>query len=131
MEQSGITGSPLNTPTIGTTLHYRLSAADVARIRHDRGAPSAQDSMGSPVQEGDVVALHVTRVFPDEHGPGVPGVNGQALLDGRDSYWVTSAREGTAPGEWSWPGAAPASASPAREPPHCTDEEIANGTCKP
>ena len=43
------------------------------------------------------------RVLGAEYGPGVPGVNGQAFLDGNDVLWVTSAREGTEPGQWSWP----------------------------
>ncbi len=90
-------------PTIGRIVHYRLSAKDVESIRQLRGAPSVQHLAGSPVAEGDVVPLTIVRVWPDLYGPGLPGVNGQALLDGRDSHWVTSAREGTGPGTWSWP----------------------------
>lgn len=32
-----------------------------------------------------------------------PGINGQVFLDGNDTLWVTSADEGTEPGQWSWP----------------------------
>ena len=32
------------------------------------------------------------------------GVNGQAILDGDDVLWVTSAPQGESPGCWNWPG---------------------------
>ena len=31
------------------------------------------------------------------------GVNGQVFLDGDDSLWVTSIKEGTESGTWEWP----------------------------
>ena len=42
-------------------------------------------------------------ISPKEHGPDFDGVNGQVFLDGNDSLWVTSAKEGTTPGTWCWP----------------------------
>jgi hypothetical protein len=45
----------------------------------------------------------VVVVWPNEHGPDFDGVNGQAFLDGNDVLWITSAKEGTEPGQWSWP----------------------------
>lgn len=90
-------------PTTCRIVHYRLAAQDVDRIERGRGDPSVHLLVGNPVQVGDVVPLIIARVWPDEYGPGIPGVNGQALLDGCDSLWVTSAREGAGPGEWAWP----------------------------
>lgn len=63
----------------------------------------AQAHIGNPASAGDVVPLVVVRVWPNEYGEGVPGVNGQAFLDGNDALWITSAREGTEPGTWAWP----------------------------
>lgn len=51
---------------------------------------------------GDVVPVIIIRVWPNEFGD-QPGINGQALLDGNDSYWITSKKEGSENGEWSWP----------------------------
>lgn len=98
-------------PTPGRILHYRLSVTNAEAIRrrrvakpHEPGWPAgAQAHVGNPPNAGDVVPLVVVRVWPDEFGPGVVGVNGQALLDGNDQLWVTSVREGTEPGTWCWP----------------------------
>lgn len=103
------------TPTIGRILQYRLSDADAQQIwirrddaqkNHDvllATARGTQHHVGNPVSGGLIVPLIVTAVWPNEYGDGVPGVNGQALLDGNDSLWVTSAREGDDAGTWSWP----------------------------
>lgn len=87
-------------PTIGRIVHYRLSQADVTEINEKR---RSRNLRGNPVTEGKVVPAIVAVVWPDEFGPGVPGVNEQALLDGEDSLWICSRKEGTKPGEWSWP----------------------------
>ena len=65
----------------------------------------AQAHIGNPASAGDVVPLLIVRVWPDEYGPGQPGVNGQAFLDGNDSLWITSADESSEPkqGKWNWP----------------------------
>lgn len=96
------------TPTIGRIVHYHLSGGDLDRINRKRALSSAAFSdglveRGNPTLPGQVVPLVVTAVWPDEYGPGTFGVNGQALLDGSDSLWVTSAAEGSKPGQWSWP----------------------------
>lgn len=106
----------MTNPTIGRSLHYRLSEKDAVSIngrRRDRSLYEAnpyndervskkptgfQDHVGNTVQAGDVVALTVTRVAEDGSW-----VNGQAILDGNDTHWVCSATEGTKPGEWAWP----------------------------
>jgi len=82
-------------PTIGRIVHYRLDAHDAARITHRRteaGIP------GNAVQPGDTYPLIITRVWG-----GGSGVNGQVLLDGPDTLWVTSVTEGEGIRTWSWP----------------------------
>ncbi|MFA6242689.1 MAG: hypothetical protein WC655_17250, partial [Candidatus Hydrogenedentales bacterium] len=63
----------------------------------------AQAHIGNHASAGEVVPLLVVKVWPDEYGAGIPGVNGQAMLDGNDALWITSAKEGTEPGTWAWP----------------------------
>ena len=63
----------------------------------------AQAHIGNSASADDVVPLIAVRVWPNEFGEGVPGVNGQALLDGNDVLWIISAREGPEPGQWMWP----------------------------
>ena len=105
--------------SVGRIVHYRLSEDDARAISRRRTTSAsirermqadppawpegAQAHMGNFAAEGDVVPLVVVRVWPNEYGEGVPGVNGQALLDGNDQLWVTSAKEGDDAGQWSWP----------------------------
>jgi hypothetical protein len=100
------------TPSIGRSVHYRLSEDDVERITRARrvlsNAVTPDIRHGNAVRVGEVVSMTIVRVWPDGHG-----VNGQALLDGNDQLWVTSAREGTEPGTWSWPPRVEASSPPA------------------
>lgn len=104
-------------PTTGRIVLYRLDQKNVDeitrrrttggaiadRIKDQRWPVGAQAHIGNPVAVGDIVPLVVVRVWPDEYGPGVPGINGQALLDGCDVLWVTSVGEGDGDGQWSWP----------------------------
>lgn len=115
-------------PTIGRIVHYRLSAKDAENINRRRDdfksgrgkswVAGAQAHVGNFAGEGDVLPLIVTAVWPTEyaslaylahHEPGTTydgpeGVNGQVLLDGNDSLWVTSApQHATLTGCWSWP----------------------------
>jgi|SRR5437899_13094227 len=91
--------------TVGRIVQYRLSADDLLRITQMRG--KSPDHGGNPHDVGQVVPLVVVVVWPNEHGPNYDGVNGQAFLDGNDTLWVTSAKEGTEPGQWSWPERVP------------------------
>ena len=107
------------TVTVGRTVLYTLTAQDAEQINRRRtdGASiaarlaadpkewpaGAQAHIGNPASEGLVVPLVIVAVWPHEFGEGVPGVNGQALLDGSDQLWVTSIREGSEPGTWRWP----------------------------
>lgn len=92
-------------PSIGRIVHLKLSAdcADQINRRREPGAghsegwpKGAQAHSGNPVREGEIVPMIVTLVFSE-------CVNGQAILDGNDSLWVTSVKEGTEPGTWCWP----------------------------
>lgn len=83
-------------PTIGRIVHYTINAHDVDRIEAHRSYPGRH---GNDVREGDTFPLLVTAVF---EGAG-DHVNGQLMLDGNDSLWVTSAGEGNGPGTWKWP----------------------------
>lgn len=58
--------------------------------------PGFQAHVGNPIGEFERVPMIVTAICM-----GVPTkINGQCILDGNDSLWVTSAQEGTQPGEW-------------------------------
>ncbi|TLF34002.1 hypothetical protein FE256_02240 [Microbacterium sp. 5K110] len=97
---------PQRPPTRGRIVLYTLSEADVHAINRRRSDATAsgvggthsgaQVHVGNEARVGDVVPVVVVRVWPD-------GINGQALLDGNDTLWLTSRREGTEPGTWAWP----------------------------
>jgi hypothetical protein len=94
-------------PSIGRIVHYRLTLeeaatinerrADYAKTAAGRQKPLFQPFIGNPCGAGDVVPMVIAKVWPGEL------VNGQALLDGTDGLWVTSAKQGDGLGEWSWP----------------------------
>lgn len=98
-------------PSIGRTVHYRLTKDQCEQIRKRRrdaarkAAGQAESGYvvhtGNDSDPGDVVPLVIVRTWggPDEL------VNGQAMLDGNDTLWVTSARYSEAGdnGAWSWP----------------------------
>lgn len=82
---------------IGDTLIYRLSQYDVQRFA--QGNRLSREH-GNPLNIGDELPLIVAKVWPHEFGEGVPGVNGQVILDGPETLWVTSVQEGNRPGTW-------------------------------
>ena len=99
---------------IGSIVHYVLNQDNVNEINRRRGMAgslpenwprTAQMHVGNPVTPGEHIPMIVVAVWPNEFGPDVHGVNGQALLDGNDSLWVTSVKYdgGTAQGTWHWP----------------------------
>ena len=106
-------------PTVGCIVHYRLTneqakftnarrddaRVNFSRMREER--PGFQAHVGNNVSEGATVPLMVVCVwaneYPDNDSRSKDGVNGQAVLDGNDTLWVTSAKEGDGPGTWSWP----------------------------
>lgn len=84
-------------PTIGRIVHYRLSEHDVAQINQSRADGVGR---GNSVAAGDVFPLMITRAWGNTEGS---AVNGQVLLDGNDSLWVTSRVEGDGPFQWFVP----------------------------
>jgi hypothetical protein len=76
---------------LGQIMLFRLGSNQLARINaeHITGAHC------NSYQLGDQVPMIVVRDWGDEM------VNGKLLLDGDFDLWVTSAREGTEPGQWS------------------------------
>lgn len=92
-------------PSVGRILLYTLTESDAETINRRRVAEphkpewpkGAQAHVGNSVSAGEEVPLTVVKPWTDTC------VNGQALLDGNDSLWVTSATEGTGPGKWRWP----------------------------
>jgi hypothetical protein len=100
--------------TIGRTVLYTLTPSDAEQINRRRTTGTAiaerikwplgaQAHIGNSAYAEESYPMVVVRVWPDEFGPGIPGVNGQVLLDGNDTFWVTSAKEGMEPGTWHWP----------------------------
>lgn len=130
------------TPAIGRIVQYKLSEQDAEainrrrsdaatrrrldgdadRVRRVQAGPSAEryvgpgwvEHTGNEVHAGDIFPLVITRVWPaDTHG-----VNGQVLLDGNDTLWVTSVAEGDSERQYTWPVASdqhPASLPAKRE----------------
>lgn len=85
------------TPTLGRFVHYTLNDADAEIITLRR---KATGDTGNTARAGQAYAALVVCVFE-----GAEVANLQVFLDGNDSYWATSRREGE-PGEhgtWIWP----------------------------
>ena len=74
---------------IGDVVIYKLSRQD-----EEAWPAGAQAHIGNAVDQDEQVPLVVTNVWDNDL------INGQALLDGSDSFWVTSAANGDGPGEW-------------------------------
>lgn len=104
-------------PSIGRIVLFKVTEEQADQINRRRTSGSsiydriqskewpvgAQAHIGNYVYSDQVFPMLIIRVWPDEFGPNFAGVNGQVFLDGNDSLWVTSAGEGTAAGQWSWP----------------------------
>ena len=84
---------------IGKIVCYRLTKTQAEQINRNRtdgrwtGLKGAQPHIGNPVYEGQILPMIIVRVWTDS-------VNGQCLLDGNDSEWVISVKEGNEPGQW-------------------------------
>lgn len=98
-------------PSLGRTVGYVLSEHDAQQInkrRQDAAASriAAENSgaivhFGSSVTPGDQCPMIITRVWADEDiVTEATAVNGQVLLDGNDTLWVTSVKQGD--GECHW-----------------------------
>lgn len=84
------------TPSIGRIVHYTLSAQDAVRIRAGRERLECEE--GNQPVSGEVYPMIITRVW----GPNSE-VNGQVLLDGNDTLWVTSVHVGEGERTFAWP----------------------------
>lgn len=87
-------------PAIGRIVHYTLSDDDARRIGHQRSLGSLQ---GNGVRAGEVYPMLITRVWDSGKPNPDAAVNGQVLLDGSDSLWVTSVKVGEGPRTYAWP----------------------------
>lgn len=83
----------------GDVVLYKLSEMDVARIKEQRSVVVGRWSWND-VCVGEVLPLLAVKVWANEWGEGIPGINGQVMLDGPDSLWVTSVGPGEGLGQW-------------------------------
>ena len=82
----------------------RTSGAIISdKIKEDEWPMGAQAHIGNSAFAGEEFPLVIVRIWPNEFGSGIPGINGQVLLDGNDVLWVSSAGEGPENGQWHWP----------------------------
>jgi hypothetical protein len=103
--------SPMPTaPTVGRIVSYTLSEQDARQINRRRLATlehgrRSEDGtvrhVGSEVRGGEAFPLIVTRVWGSTP-EGEHVINGQLILDGNDTHWLTSVKYGTGPGTWKW-----------------------------
>ena len=98
-------------PTVGRIVNFKLSQQNVdeitrrrttnqsiaERITEGKWPLGAQAHIGNPVEKGQVVPMIITAVWSDSC------VNGKVILDGSDSYWVTSVLQGDQEFNWQWP----------------------------
>jgi hypothetical protein len=89
--------------TIGRIVHYTLTEQDANNIlaQRQRATESGPQSsaIGNYAAEGQVYPAVVVRVFDPSSGT----ANLKVMLDGNDTYWATSRKEGAEPGTWAWP----------------------------
>lgn len=138
-------------PTPGRIVHYTLSEADAERITQRRKANRLAESLlaqlvkeraddrsrvgkvaepwpeharlhaeGNNVAEGDIVPVLVTAVWSPTC------INGLAILDGDDPFWVTSASQGSGPHTWQWPTRESDTSAPLNLPPTEIDPPTEN-----
>lgn len=100
-------------PTPGRIVEYTLSEQDAAEIeRRRQDARAALDwhrenktgavvHTGNPTQVGATYPLLITRVWADpDQRTEATAVNGQVMLDGNDTLWVTSVQQGDGERHW-------------------------------
>lgn len=95
-------------PTTGRIVAYTLAAVDAESINKRRSDARASGfaatnsgavvHVGNDAHEGDVLPMVIVRAWGDTEGS---AVNGQVLLDGTDTLWVTSRTQGDGLGRWS------------------------------
>ena len=83
-------------PSIGRIVLYRLSAEDVVAIKGNRTVRPT----GNAVNEGEIYPAMIVRTWGNTEGS---CCQLQVFLDGADTYWATSRREGQGPATWFVP----------------------------
>lgn len=83
-------------PTIGHVVILTISEEQAKKINEHR-AVNSRVLGGNVAQAGEQYPLIVTAVWSESC------LNGQAMLDGNDTLWITSAQQGDAHGQWRWP----------------------------
>lgn len=78
-------------PSIGRIVHYTLNQSNADRINKNRAISGTWDAT-SEFCEGNPVVVGETSV-----------VQGQVFLDGNDTLWVTSVKQGDDEGQWHKP----------------------------
>lgn len=91
-------------PSVGRIVAYTLTETDAEQINKRRqdarvSGIAATNSgavvhFGNPVLSGEICAMVIVHVWGTHEGA---SVNGQVLLDGNDSLWVTSVTQGDGP----------------------------------
>jgi len=91
-------------------VNYKLSAQDATQINRRRTTSKsiadrikekiwptgAQAHIGNEAKEGQILPMVIVGIWGDTC------VNGQVFLDGNDQFWVSSAMQGNAPGNWNY-----------------------------
>lgn len=98
--------------SIGRIILYVLGEGDVSQIESRRAASGAY--VGNIPRAGQVVPAIVVAAWGGEDDK----INGQAVLDGLDSHWITLRAYDAAktPGTWHWPERVAALEPPKTEP---------------
>ncbi len=87
-------------PSIGRIVEYTLTSQDADQINRRRedaknnkavGQTGFMLHSGNAVRADNTYPLVITRVWGDQENS---VVNGQVLLDGNDTFWVTSVKQG-------------------------------------
>lgn len=84
-------------PTLGRLVHYCLTVDDARDINHSikRG-----EMRGNEAKEGDYLPMIIVAVWGSSP---TSAVNGQLLLDGNATRWITSVSVGEVPRTYKWP----------------------------
>lgn len=100
------------TPSIGRIVLYTLSEQDAEAINrrrvqadmhieeHRERGDGSQVHVGNSVHAGAVYPMVIIRTWGDTPDS---SVNGQVLLDGNDTLWVTSVSVGEGQRHFAWP----------------------------
>jgi len=84
-------------PSIGRIVHYKLGPSDVDAINHQR---AMHGGSGNSVAVGQVYPAMIVRTWGDSPES---LVQLQVFLDGNDTFWATSRRQGENEIEWREP----------------------------